>query len=193
MASILWRALRLCGCARRHGIAHASSVKCVPPQQGEHCQSCSSAVTARFLRAQALWRVESYFGDAREAFCCRVADARSNKAGLSSCGKPRIRESPGTKKGRGRAREVPSRLLPFLAPSFGRRHLQNARGLKPAKRLYAPYKRSGAREARTAPQTVPFPRLCNETQRFPATNRASSTNTHSGAAGWSRTPSTPRH
>ena len=118
----------------------ARVVRQVWPPQGEHCQSCSSAVQPRrFCGLKRFGALRAITQTREKAKCCRVADARSTNAykGGLKLASSRIREFPGTKKGRGRAREVPSRLLPFLAPAFGRRHLQIARGLKPARRLQA--------------------------------------------------------
>ena len=139
MASILRRALRLCGCARRHGIAHASSVKCVPPQQGEHCQSCSSAVHCAVSAGLKRFGALRAIVEAREqAICCRVADARSTQRWSQVGQAARGSASPQTE-GRVEAAldECPQDCSRSSHHPLASKHLQSARGPKPARRSYA--------------------------------------------------------
>ena len=61
---------------------------------GRALPKCSSAVHCAVSAGLKRFGALRAIVETRERFfCCRVADARSNKAGLSTCGKLRIRES----------------------------------------------------------------------------------------------------
>ena len=167
MASILGRARRPCGCARRHGSAHASAPSRVAPQ-GEHCQSCSSAVQPQgFCGAQALWRVESCFETREKAMCCRVEDARSTQR-WSQVGQaledPRVRRRE--EGSRQSSRNAP-RIAPVPRTTFWQVGISKTREVH-SRRSGWTHRTSAAvhRKQGKGSAAVLFPRVCNNTQRF---------------------------
>ena len=136
--------------------------------QGEHCQSCSSAVQPRrFCGAQALWRVEIYCGDARERFAAASRTRVAHKGGLK-LGKrledPRVRRP---EEGSRQRSTSALKIAPVPRTTFWTVGISKAREVQSRRsgctRIVQAQRCTGSKEGSA---TVPVPRVCNNTQRF---------------------------
>ena len=138
MASILARVPRLWGCARRHGIAHASAALWFQ----EHREStakvaalpCNRGVSAGLKRFGALRAIV----ETREQRSAAASWTRSTQRWSQVGQAARGSASPQARRRVEAALdECPQDCSRSSHHLLDRRHLQSARGPKPAKRLYA--------------------------------------------------------
>ena len=119
----------------------ARVVRQVWPPQGEHCQSCSSAVQPRrFCGLKRFGALRAITQTREKAKCCRVADARSTnayKGGLSSWHPRGSASSQARRRVEAELEKYPQDCSRSSKRPLAVGHLQIARGLKPARRLYA--------------------------------------------------------
>ena len=190
MASILGR-------ARRPLAARGATVsRTRRPASVHHREStakvaalpCNRGVSAGLKRFGALRAIVE---TREQAICCRVADARSTQRWSQVGQAARGSASPQARRGvEAELEKCPQDCSRSSHHLLASRHLQNARGPKPAKRLYAHHTsaavhRKQGRVRNSAGST--------RVQQHTAIHKSSSTQSQSGAAGWSRTPSTRHH
>ena len=142
----------------------ARVVRQVWPPQGEHCQSCSSAVQPRrFCGLKRFGALRAITQTREKAKCCRVADARSTnayKGGLSSWHPRGSASSQARRRVEAELEKYPQDCSRSSKRPLAVGHLQIARSKagEAAVRIVQAQRCTGGKDWSA---TVPFPRVCN--------------------------------
>ena len=135
--------------------------------------------TAAFLRAQALWRVESYYARRarkRNAAASRTRVAQMHTKVVSRWHPRGSASSQARRRGSRRGLRAPQHCSSSSNRPLAVGHLQIARGRKPARRaVRAPYKRSGAQGVKDGSADSAVSTRVHPHAAIPGLTKASST------------------
>ena len=157
----------------------ARVVRQVWPPQGEHCQSCSSAVQPRrFCGLKRFGALRAITQTREKAKCCRVADARSTnayKGGLSSWHPRGSASSQARRRVEAELEKYPQDCSRSSKRPLAVGHLQIARSQAGEAAVRAPYKRSGAQGVKDGSADSAVSTRVHPHAAIPGLTKASST------------------